>query len=108
MDGTSLTSDATKLTFYYNNDLEAGDTTAKLVDNVKLYQGVTNKAYLAFDFDLNVALESVQVTFGEDGTESATALSEWTADSGNWTGATGTATMGTGAAAKEIASVSWS
>ena len=108
LDGTSLTSDATKLTFYYNNDLEAGDTTAKLVDNVKLYQGVTNKAYLAFDFDLNVALESVQVTFGEDGTESATALSEWTADSGNWTGATGTATMGTGAAAKEIASVSWS
>lgn len=108
LDGTTLTKDATKLTFYYNNDLEAGDTTAKLVDNVKLYQGVTNKAYLAFDFDLNVALESVQVTFGEDGTEAATALSEWTSDNGNWTGATGSATMGTGDAAKEIASVSWS
>lgn len=106
--GVSGTYDASKLTFYYNNDLEAGDTTAKLVDNVKLYQGVTNKAYLAFDFDLNVALESVQVTFGEDGTEAATALSEWTSDNGNWTGATGSATMGTGDAAKEIASVSWS
>lgn len=56
-------------TFYYNNDVEAGDTTTKLVDSVKLADTTTNDAYLAFDFDLNVFLESVQVTMDETGKE---------------------------------------
>jgi hypothetical protein len=99
---TLLERDATKLTFYYNNDLEPGDTTAKLVDQVKLYEGVTNKAYLAFDFDLDVKLESVQVTYSEDGTESDAAVNPWSAV-GNWTAATGTRTL----SGKEIASVTW-
>lgn len=56
-------------TFYYNNDVEAGDTTTKLVDSVKLSENTKNDAYLAFDFDLNVFLESVQVTMDEAGVE---------------------------------------
>ncbi|MBR0485240.1 MAG: hypothetical protein IJJ69_10755 [Oscillospiraceae bacterium] len=56
-------------TFYYNNDVESGDTTVKLVDNVELSKDTKNGAYLAFDFDLNVFLESVQVTMDEAGVE---------------------------------------
>lgn len=59
-------------TFYYNNDLEAGDSSAKLVDSVTLSPNTKNEAFLAFDFDLNVFLESVQVTIGENGNEKTT------------------------------------
>lgn len=93
-DSTKIALDATNLKFYYNNDVEAGDSTVKLVDKVTLYSGVTNKAYLAFDFDLNVHLDSVQVTFDENGKELDTAVSasggaEWkdTATNGGATGA---------------------
>ena len=104
----TLKNDATNLKFYYNNDVEAGDSTVKLVDKVKLYEGVTNKAYLAFDFDLNVHLDSVQVTFDENGKELDTAVSasggaEWkgTADNGGATGARQDDNN------KEIAKVTW-
>ena len=99
--------DASKLKFYYNNDVEAGNSTVKLVDKVKLYEGVTNKAYLAFDFDLNVHLESVQVTFDEDGNEKDTAIravdGEVWKDTAATAGATGAATN-TGT---EITQVTW-
>ena len=100
--------DATKLTFYYNNDVEAGDSTAKLVDKVKLYDGVTNDAYLTFDFDLNVHLESIQVTFDENGKEAATAVS----GTDGWA-ATGTPAVNTAAKAtatvtnNEIEAIAW-
>ncbi len=58
-----------KTTFYYNNDVESGDTTAKLVDSVKLSENTTKEAYLAFDFDLDVFMDSVQVTLEQDGKE---------------------------------------
>ena len=108
---TNLTTPADKLTFYYNDDVEAGDTTAKLVDKVKLYDGVTNKAYLAFDFDLNVNLESIQVTTDENGNEQATAVSSgWAATTANNTavntGATGVQTPSSANA--EITKMSWS
>ena len=64
-----------RTTFYYNNDLEAGDTTRKLVDNVKLSDDTVLGSYLAFDFDLNVFLDSVQVTLDTEGNESADAVS---------------------------------
>jgi hypothetical protein len=63
-------------TFYYNNDVEAGDTTTKLVDSVELSKDTKNGAYLAFDFDLNVFLDSVQVTMNEDGVEQITPATE--------------------------------
>ena len=63
-------------TFYYNNDVESGDTTRKLVDSVELSKNTKNGAYLAFDFDLNVFLESVQVTMDEAGVEQITPATE--------------------------------
>lgn len=105
--------DASKLTYYYNNDVEAGDSSAILVDKVKLYDGVTQKAYLAFDFDLNVNLESVQVTMDENGNEAATAVARgWAATQAGSpaadvnTGATGTQTPSP--ANGEITKMAWS
>ena len=108
---TTVALDASKLTYYYNNDVEAGDSSAKLVDKVKLYEGVTQKAYLAFDFDLNVHLESIQVTMDDNGNEAATAVaSGWAAtqESGSDvnTGAAGTQAPATPSG--EITSMSWS
>lgn len=100
--------DASNLKFYYNNDLEAGDTSAKLVDQVKLYEGVTNKAYLAFDFDLNVHLDSVQVTFDQDGKELDTAIKAGAGESWKDTAATGGATGARDdGAQEEINFVTW-
>ena len=65
--------------FYYNDDVEAGDSTSKLVDSVKLADETQKTAYLAFDFDLSVLLDSVQVTVDEAGKEDiAAAKSGWT------------------------------
>ena len=107
LDGTDIMYDASLLTFYYNDDVEAGDSTAKLVDSVKLYEGVTNQAYLAFDFDLNVNLESVQVTVNEAGVEDVTPVHPWEytkvgTDAAN-TGATATK----GGSGNEIDSITW-
>ena len=71
-----------KTTFYYNNDVESGDTTRKLVDSVELSKETKNGAYLAFDFDLDVFLESIQVTMDDDGIEQITpATEEWSSAS---------------------------
>ena len=75
-------------TFYYNNDVEAGDTTTKLVDSVKLSDATTQHAYLAFDFDLNVFLESIQVTMDDTGKELTTPVTPWIGTTGVNTGAT--------------------
>ena len=66
-------------TFYYTNDLEAGDTTVKLVDSVKLADATQVGAYLAFDFDLDVFMESVQVTMDEAGNEGYGSVTSWAA-----------------------------
>lgn len=91
-------------TFYYNNDLEEGDTTAKLVDSVTLNQKVTNKAFLAFDFDLNVFMDSVQVTVDSDGNENfATVSGGWVSDNSNVTQANSNAVVGN----PEIDNIIW-
>lgn len=66
-------------TFYYNNDLESGDTTSRLIDSVKLADATDKKAYVAFDFDLNVFMESAQVTVDETGKEHTNAVNTWAA-----------------------------
>lgn len=74
----------TNHTFYYTDDLESGDTTAKLVDSVKLSENVTAASYLAFDFDLNVKMDSVQVTKDQSGKETYdTVDADWTATTGD-------------------------
>ena len=95
-------------TFYYNDDLEAGDTTAKLVDTVTLNKDVTQKAFLAFDFDLNVFLESVQVTLAEDGNEMTTPVE---GTNGVWATASDTSNASPASAEAqnkaEIADIKW-
>lgn len=66
---TAMTAAGKTTTFYYNNDVESGDTTTILVDNVTLSKDTTQYAFLAFDFDLNVFMDSVQVTMDENGKE---------------------------------------
>ena len=90
-------------TFYYTDDVEAGEITNSLVKNVQLDKGATQEDFLAFDFDLNVNLESIQVTKDANNNETADAVS------GGWAASTGnTAATGTAAAAADLASVAWS
>lgn len=94
-----------KATFYYTNDLEEGDTTARLVDSVTLSSDTKKEAYLAFDFDLNVLLESVQVTVGENGNEMTTPVEaggEFATASANGVGAHAAAQD-----TPEIADIEW-
>lgn len=94
-------------TFYYNNDVEAGDTTTLLVDSVKLSENTTQHAFLAFDFDLNVFLESIQVSLDENGKELATSVTPWSAtDSKNTAATAGTLTYNT-TNTDEIDNVNW-
>ena len=77
-------------TFYYNNDVEAGDTTTKLIDSVTLDgASAVNGSYLAFDFDLNVFMDSVQVTFDDAGNESYDSVQPWAATNGKNVAANG-------------------
>ena len=104
----NATNPTQKTTFYYNNDVEAGDTTRKLVDSVELSKDTKNGAYLAFDFDLNVFLDSVQVTMDENGDEGFGTVSGWAAGTDN-VGATA-ATAGSGGStvtAGEIVTIKW-
>ena len=52
--------------FYYNYILKAGETSEKLIDSVELDPSVTAKDYKTLVFDLNVALDSAQITYADD------------------------------------------
>lgn len=102
--------DARNNTFYYKNDVESGDTTSLLVDSVTLSENVTANDYIAFDFDLNVKMDSVQVTKNEAGVETGDTVNPWAvtpftsgADTDNATQAYG-AVVNTG---EEITSITW-
>ena len=98
----------TGTTFYYTNDLESGSTSSQLVDSVQLDQTVTANDYIAFDFDLNVKMDSIQVTMDSDGKETYQSVaSAWSVASGDSaTGAHVTAaTWNTDN--KELATLTW-
>ena len=100
-------------TFYYNDDVESGDTTSKLVDSVTLRETTKKDAFIAFDFDLNVNMESVQVTMDENGKEKTTPVNTWAATTVSSTAVnTGAKPSGNDDAATytnntEIATVGW-
>ena len=52
--------------FYLNSILDAGETSAKLIDSVELADTTTTKDYKDLTFDLNVGLESAQITYAND------------------------------------------
>ena len=66
----------TEADFYYTSVLGVGKTSAQLIDSVELDKSVTNDMFKRFDFDLNVALKSAQVTYDEDNNIFATAANE--------------------------------
>ncbi|WP_295153565.1 BsaA family SipW-dependent biofilm matrix protein [uncultured Ruminococcus sp.] len=101
---TAKTADGKTTTFYYNDDVEAGDTTTKLVDSVKMADTTSQYAFLAFDFDLNVKLESVQVTVNEAGQETTEPITAKWATTDNIVAA-GTAEV---VKADELADIAWS
>jgi len=62
---TSVGSD-NKATFYYTGILDAGETSSRLIESVQLGSDATQDMYKYFDFDLNVALKSAQITYADD------------------------------------------
>jgi hypothetical protein len=60
------TNNSKKAGFYYNKVLEPGATTEKLVDSVELADTVKATDYKDLTFDLNVAMDSAQVTYEDD------------------------------------------
>lgn len=62
----------TEANFYLNEVLKGGETSTKLIDSVYLDEHTTPKAYKTLVFDLNVGMDSVQVTYDADQREYAT------------------------------------
>jgi len=63
--------------FYYNKPLAAGETSAKLVDDVILDSTMTSENFLDLTYDLNVLLDSIQITKDEYNNEVATQADGW-------------------------------
>lgn len=66
LDTTAFGTDNTVASFYLNQILPAGATTPKLVDSVELADTVTQAAYKNMTFDLNIGLDSAQITYSDD------------------------------------------
>ena len=68
------------VSFYLKHILDEGKTSEKLIDSVTLSPDTQN-VFKSFDFDLNVALDSAQITYADDQktitTEAVTANSEF-------------------------------
>lgn len=92
-------------TFYYNDDVEEGDTTTKLVDSVTLSSDTKKDAYVVFNFDLNLFMDSAQVTKNEAGQEKTTPVES----GGEFANTTGDAApaYATNQEVAEIANIGW-
>ena len=53
------------VSFYLKHILDEGKTSEKLIDSVTLSPDTQN-VFKSFDFDLNVALDSAQITYADD------------------------------------------
>lgn len=96
-------------TFYYNNDLEEGATTSQFITSVAMDSSVDQNDYIAFDFDLNVNMESVQVTIDSNGNEAFETVNAWTATNNGTSDVNTGATGGRGTVtAGEIELIAWS
>jgi len=65
---TKFTNPADTAVFYYTSLLAGGETSAQLIDYVTLDKSVTQDMYKYFDFDLDIDLNSAQVTYAKDNT----------------------------------------
>jgi hypothetical protein len=57
------TNNTENVDFYLKKILTAGETSHKLIDSVEMDSSMTSKSYKDLTFDLNVGLDSVQVTY---------------------------------------------
>jgi len=64
--------------FYYRTVLDSGVTSSKLIDSVTLSGAMTSKNYFDMTYDLNVALDTAQVTKDEQDKETLTSITGWT------------------------------
>lgn len=64
--------------FYYKSILAAGAQAENLVDHLVLDSNVNNEAYITFDYNLTVGLDSVQVS--PDDAKTTAVNTEWSAD----------------------------
>lgn len=69
---------STGAVFYYKSILAAGAQANNLVDHLVLDSKVKNEAYITFDYNLTVGLDSVQVSPDDEKTTAVNA--EWSAD----------------------------
>lgn len=60
--------------FYYKDTVKSGETTEKLVDYVRIDNTTNQTDYVDITYDLNVVLESVQITHNNEGDETADAV----------------------------------
>lgn len=74
-DGTAANKwQADETNFYYTSILAPGNTSAMLIDSVELSEDTKNGAYMNFDYDLTIAMNSAQAVYAEDGSVLATAV----------------------------------
>lgn len=64
--------------FYYREVLDSGVTSDKLIDSVTLSGAMTSKNFLDMTYDLNVAIDTAQVTKDEQDKETLTSITGWT------------------------------
>lgn len=64
-DAMTEDTDKQKVSFYLNSILDAGETSAKLIDSVELDATMGN-VFKDFTFDLDVALDSAQIIYDND------------------------------------------
>ncbi|MEE5993626.1 MAG: BsaA family SipW-dependent biofilm matrix protein [Oscillospiraceae bacterium] len=86
--------------FYLKKPLAAGETSAKLVDSVILDKNMTSANFLDLTYDLDLKLESVQISKDTNGNETLVAVPN------TWARATGTNKAST--TPTKIESISWS
>lgn len=60
--------------FYYKDTVKSGETTEKLVDYVRIDNTTNQTDYVDITYDLNVVLESAQITHNNEGDETADAV----------------------------------
>ncbi len=90
--------------FYYKDTVKSGETTEKLVDYVRLANTVSTNDFVELTYDLNAVLNSVQVSYNNEGDETAAAV-----DTTTWaTPALTTNPVENNGSVSKITAVSWS
>ena len=79
IDPADATTDGSQdVDFYLKKILAAGETSHKLIDSITFADTVTANAYKNLTFDLNVGLDSAQITYADDQrTIKSDAVSTW-------------------------------